>query len=67
MPDKKKPPAQGGAGDFGNVQLAGVNSFDIATCPSEIQAHRAAWLARRFAVSATIAAALAPHCFGEAR
>ncbi len=64
MAPEKKPPALGCAGDFGMVQLAGVNCSEINRSHIENQAFRAAWLARRARISITLAATLAPLAFG---
>jgi hypothetical protein len=69
MPPEKLNPASLGDGRVQNRFncLQALNGFENTHSLPKIQARRVAWLARRFAVSATIAATLAPHCFGEAK
>jgi hypothetical protein len=60
MPDKKKTPALGCAGEFENVQLAGVNSFENSPSTTDKQADFAAhFLARRYRLSLPLARAIA--------
>jgi hypothetical protein len=67
---KENPAAFGDAGGAREVLNAVVelNSRDCSILPTEINHRRAAWLARRFAVSDAVAVTLAAlFCFGEAR
>lgn len=45
--------------------LLASDGFEIISSLPEIQSRRAAWLARRFQVSPSIAATLAPIVFGS--
>jgi hypothetical protein len=61
-----KPPASGNAGRPRKITATAIGSENNA--PNlEIQDHRAVWLARRYRLSDTMAAAVAALHFGEVR
>jgi len=54
--------AQSARGPLEIVRLPGANDFDFTLTPLELQASR---LARRFGLSAAVAAAIAVHAFNN--
>jgi hypothetical protein len=60
MSQEKKTPAQGCAGEFENVQLAGVNNFETSPSIPDKQADFAAhFIAQRYRLSLPLARAVA--------
>ena len=59
------PAATGGLRAYCDRRAAKFHSPEIARATSEIQSHRAAWLARRFNLSLAMAEAVAGLHFGE--
>jgi hypothetical protein len=64
---KMKPPAAADAGRLRNTITATAICSENNAPKPEIQDHRAAWLARRFHLSLSTAAAVAALHFGEVR
>jgi hypothetical protein len=67
MPPEKLNPVTLGADRARNSfnVLATLNVFENSSLPTEINARRAAWLARRFAVPSSMAETISALAFGE--
>jgi hypothetical protein len=63
--EMKKPPAAGFAGGFQNLFCLEANRAESNPEPPTFQDRRAAWVARRYAVPASLAQTIAALAFEE--